>query len=77
MVFLVTGCLMTNAERQRAFKARQAAAGLVQCNVWVPASAVADVNRAAELMCARPQLTIGRLVDTQTGRLVGLKSLGR
>lgn len=47
--------------------------GFVQCNVWVPASAVAEIQRAAELMRERPLLTVGRLVDTSNGRMVGLR----
>lgn len=65
---------MTNAERQRAFKVRMTAQGLVQVNVWVPAGAVADIQRAAELIRANPQLNVARLADTITGKLVGLKA---
>lgn len=64
---------MTNAERQAALKARRAKAGIVQVNVWVPQSAVADMQRAAELCRADPELTIARLVNTRTGKLRGLK----
>jgi hypothetical protein len=62
-----------NAARQRAHKLRQAEAGLVQVNVWVPAGAVADIQRAAEIIRQHPQLTIGRLTNPDNGRLVGLK----
>jgi hypothetical protein len=64
---------MTNVERARRFKSRMVAAGLVQVNIWVPAAAVADVQRAAELMRAHPHLTVARLADRQTGKLTGLK----
>jgi hypothetical protein len=64
---------MTNSERQRRFKAKQIEQGLVQCNLWVPASVVADFQNAADLCRARPGLTVARLVDTSTGRLVGLR----
>jgi hypothetical protein len=64
---------MTSAERQRKFKQAQAEKGLVQVNVWVPAGCKADIERAAELIRERRQLTVARLVDTTTGRLVGLK----
>ena len=69
----VRGIDMTSTERQRRFKANMAAAGLVQVNIWVPAGSVADVQRAAELMRAAPHLTVARLGDTRTGRLVGMK----
>jgi hypothetical protein len=65
---------MSNAERQRRFKAKQLEAGLVQANVWIPPQAVADMQRAAELIRGNPELTIARLVHTGTGRLVGLKA---
>lgn len=64
---------MTNAERQAALKARRAKAGMVQINLWLPASAVADMQRAAELCRADPELTVARLVNTRTGKLRGLK----
>lgn len=64
---------MTSAERQRKFKANQQKAGLVQINLWLPASAVADFQAAAEVCRSRPGLTVARLVDLATGRLVGLR----
>jgi hypothetical protein len=64
---------MTNSERQRRFKAKQAEADLIQVNVWVPVGCKADIERAAELIRERRELTVARLVDTTTGRLVGLK----
>ena len=48
-------------------------AGMVQLNFWVPVAALADVKRAGELMRANPHLTVGRLVDSRTGKFVGLK----
>ena len=59
--------------RQRAFKDRMADAGMVQLNFWVPAAALADVKRAGELMRANPHLTVARLADPRSGKLVGLK----
>jgi len=47
--------------------------GLTQINLWVPAAAVADFQRAAELARDHRHLSIGRLVDAVTGRLVGLR----
>lgn len=64
---------MTAAQRQKAFKARMAEAGLVQINVWAPAGALPQVQQAAELMRDNPELTIDRLVNTRTGRLVSLR----
>jgi hypothetical protein len=69
----VTRIAMTNAERARRHKERQADRGLVQFNVWLPARVVAEFKRAAELVTETPYLTIGRLTDTRTGRLKGLK----
>ena len=64
---------MTATERQRLLKARRIEAGMVQLNMWVPASAVADFQRAAELIRDDPALAVARLVDTRTGKLKGLK----
>lgn len=64
---------MTSAERQAALKARRAELGLVQCNMWVPASAVPELQRAAELMRENTDLTVARLVNRRTGKLRGLK----
>jgi hypothetical protein len=65
--------MASSADRQRAFKARRAATGLVQCNVWVPAACAAELKLAAELMVADPDLRVARLMDVKTGRLRGLK----
>jgi hypothetical protein len=64
---------MTSAERARILKAKRAEQGLVQCNVWVPLSAVPTIQAAAELIRSNPQLAVARLVDRSTGRLTGLK----
>lgn len=64
---------MSPAQRQAALKARRIEAGLVQCNLWVPAGCVAELQRAAELMRSNPALLVARLVDTRTGKLRGLK----
>ncbi len=65
---------LSNAERQRRHKVKMAEAGFVQVNVWVPASAAPDLQRAAEIMREFPGLTVGRLFNPRTGRLVGLKA---
>jgi hypothetical protein len=65
---------MQSHERQAAHKARKRAAGLVQVNVWLPEAAAADMRRAAEIIRQYPRLTIGRLLDPATGRLVGLRN---
>jgi hypothetical protein len=36
-------------------------------------NAVADIKRAAELICAEPNLVVARLMDTRTGRMRSLK----
>jgi hypothetical protein len=64
---------MTSAERQAAYKSRQREAGIGQINLMVPAHAVADFQRAAELIRANPRLTIARLVNLDTGKLKGIK----
>lgn len=65
---------MTSAERQRRYKSRMAGEGHVQLNIWVPAHAVADFQRAAELVRENPDLTVARLVSARTGKLRGLRS---
>lgn len=65
---------MTSAERARRHKAKLVEAGMVQINLWVPAAAAADIQRAGELIRANPLLSVARLVNTQTGRLVGLRT---
>jgi hypothetical protein len=64
---------VTNSERQARHKSRLVALGLVQVAVWVPVAAVADIQRAAELLRANPLLTVARLANVKTGRLVSLK----
>lgn len=69
----VRGPDMTNAERQARHRARQKEDGLVQLNLMIPMHAVADFMRAAELVRANRALTVGRLTDTRSGKLRGLK----
>lgn len=64
---------MTATERARTFKARMAETGMVQFNAWVPASAVAELKRACELLRENPELDVARLVNRKSGKLCGLK----
>ena len=64
---------MTSAQRQTRFRRKLAELGYVQVNVWVPASAAPGFKRAAELASENPDLEIGRMVDTRTGKLRGMK----
>ncbi len=66
---------MTNAERQKRHRAKLQETGLVQVNLWVPAGAVADLQRAADLIRANPDLSVARLVNRVTGKLSGLKAV--
>ncbi len=65
------------AGRQAAFKARQAAAGLVQVNVWLPAHAAASFRDAAarvtDAHAAGRELEAARQVDRATGKLSGVR----
>jgi hypothetical protein len=65
---------MTGPQRQARLRTARAENGMVQCNVWVPSNAVADIKRAAEMIRANPTLTIASLVDTLTGKLSSLKA---
>lgn len=64
--------MATNAERQRAFRARKRAEGLVACTVMVPDEQFAVLQMIAERMRANPNLTVSVLRDQLTGRLVKL-----
>lgn len=64
---------MTNAERQRAFRLSMEAKGFVQLTCWVPAHAAAEVSEACATMRKLPWLTVGRLLDPKSGRLVSTK----
>ena len=63
---------MTNAERQRAFRARRRAEGLVSCTVQVPADQAAVIMMIAERMRSDRNLTVSVLRDQASGRLVKL-----
>ena len=63
---------MTNAERQRAFRARKRAEGLVACTVMVPADQFAVIQMIAERMREDRNLTVSVLRDGVSGRLVKL-----
>jgi hypothetical protein len=62
-----------NAARQRRFRERASANGWVQCNVWVPAAAVPDLQLQAELLRQHSHLSVGPLRDPFTGRFVALR----
>lgn len=64
---------MTSTERQRRYKANMERIGCVQLNIWIPAAAVAEFQRAAELAREYPNLTVARMGDRVSGRIVGLK----
>ena len=66
--------IRTNAERQRRKREKLAARGLVQCNIWVPHAAHADIHLMAEIMQKFPHLTVGPLRDPATGKLVALRT---
>jgi hypothetical protein len=63
----------SNAARQRRFRERATANGWVQCNVWVPAAAVPDLQLHAELLRQHAQLTVWPLRDPHSGRFVALR----
>jgi hypothetical protein len=66
--------MATSAERQRNHKARLVEQGLCQCNIWVPAECLPELQRIAELMRANRNLVAGPCRDVSTGKLVSLKS---
>lgn len=67
--------MASNAERQRKLREKRRVGGIVQCNVWVPASQVPVIQQMAEMMCANHNLTINLLLDASTGRRVSMKTV--
>ncbi len=63
-----------NAARQQRFRARVAENGWVQCNVWIPAAALPDVQLQAQILRQFPHLTVGPLRDPLTGKFVALRA---
>ena len=63
----------SNAARQRRFRCKAIEQGWVQCNVWIPAAAVPDMQLQAELLREHPHLTVGPLRDAFTGKFVALR----
>lgn len=63
---------MTNAERQKAFRARKRAEGLVACTVMVPHDQFAVIQMIAGRMREDRNLTLSVLRDGVSGRLVKL-----
>jgi len=64
--------VISNRQRARAFRERQAAAGLVQVVVWVFAEKAAGFVSAAEQIRANRALEVGPLRNTETGKLAKL-----
>jgi hypothetical protein len=54
------------------FRRKAIEQGWMQCNVWVPAAALPDLQLQAELLRQHPHLTVGPLRDPQTGKFVAL-----
>jgi len=65
--------MSSSASRQAKFREAQAAIGLVQCNLWIPAGAVPEFQLAAEIARENRTMTIGRMVDRLTGKLASLR----
>lgn len=55
----------SNADHQREFKARQKAAGLVQVQVWVPASMRDDIKRIAARM--KSSASLNKVAEMKKG----------
>jgi hypothetical protein len=61
------------AERQRRWRERQLAKGIVTVTVDVPASAASDVRVLAEALRKNVDLVIGPLRNIRSGRLVSVR----
>jgi hypothetical protein len=59
----------TNVARQRRKRAKLAARGWKQCNIWVPSIVHAEFHLMAELIRENPRLVPGALRDTCPGNL--------
>lgn len=66
---------MTSTERARSFKAKMAASGFTQFNVWLPKAQRAELAALIETMAANPNMRICSisLQDAATGRMKGVK----
>ena len=64
---------LTPAEKSRRHRNKQLAAGLIKVTVFVPATSAAEFHLVAEATRARPELILGPLRDSITGRLVSAK----
>ena len=62
--------MSSSAERQRRFRARARALGVVQITGYVPASQAAAVRRLMEALLENRGLELGSLKDVKTGRYV-------
>lgn len=65
--------MATAAERQSKFKAQMRAHGLVQVNVWVHEHQASDIQVAARLMAADPDLELRNLRDAPSGRITKIR----
>lgn len=63
--------MSTSAERQTAFRQRQAAKGIIPVTVWAPAGRAGAIREAAERMLENGDLTIDVLRNERTGKLAG------
>lgn len=64
---------MSNAERQRRFRAKKAQAGLATITLLVPAGAVPELQQLAELLRASTDYAPGPVRNVRTGKLVSLR----
>lgn len=60
----------TSAERQRTWRERRMAEGFVKMTVLVRATQAADVRHVCARLSSDPDLEIGTLRNTRTGKLV-------
>jgi hypothetical protein len=65
----------TSAERQRAYRARQAAAGLVPLTIMIPESAIPEMRMLAEVLCAHPRMAPAMVRDEASGKMRSIRTL--
>lgn len=61
---------MTNTERQRAFRAKMKARGGAQVHGWVYRHQSPDLQALIKFLGSNPDLEVGPVRDTRTGKLV-------
>lgn len=64
---------MTNAERQARFRAKKLDQGFKTVSVLVPLDRFADFGVALQMLRDNPDLEIGTLRNTKTGKLVSIR----